>query len=54
MDVSSKKQTNDFYFTTLKSQVDMFLFVFWRKLKTAKRHFEINCPLGRQKYKFQI
>ena len=24
---------------------DLFLFVFWRKLKTSKRHFEINWPL---------
>ena len=24
---------------------DLFLFVFWRKLKTPKRHFEINWPL---------
>ena len=54
IDVSSKKQTNDFYFTTLKSHVDVFFFLFWRKLKTPKRHFEINCPLGCQKYKFQI
>ena len=28
----------EFYFTTMKSQVDMFLFVFWKKLKTPKRH----------------
>ena len=41
-DVSSKKQTNEFYFTTMKSQVELFSFVFWRKLKTPKRHFEIN------------
>ena len=33
-DVSSKKQTNEFYFTTMKTQVDLFLFVFLRKLKT--------------------
>ena len=26
--VSSKKQTNEFYFTTMKPQVDLFLFVF--------------------------
>ena len=26
-------------------QVDLFLFVFWEKLKTPKRHFEINLPL---------
>ena len=44
-DVSSKKRTNKFYFTTMKPQVDLFLFIFWRKLKTPKRHFEINWPL---------
>ena len=43
-DVSSKKWTNEFYFT-MKPQVDLFLFVFWRKLKTPKRHFEIKWPL---------
>ena len=26
------------------------VFVFWRKLKTPKRHFEINWPLGCVKY----
>ena len=25
---------------------DLFLFVFWKKLKIPKRHFEINWPLG--------
>ena len=44
-DISSKKQTNEFYFTTMKPQVDLFLFVFWKKLKTPKRHCEINWPL---------
>ena len=39
---SSKKQTNQFNCTTIIPQVDLFLFVFWRKLKTPKRHFEIN------------
>ena len=43
--VSSKKQTNEFYFTTMKAQVDLFSFVFWRKLMTPKRHFEIKWPL---------
>ena len=37
-----KKPTNEFYFTTMKPQVDLFSFVFWRKLKTPKRHFKIN------------
>ena len=40
-----KKGTNEFYFTTMKPQVNFFSFVFWRKLKTLKRHFEINWPL---------
>ena len=31
-----------FDFTTMIPQVDMFLFVSWEKLKTPKRHFEIN------------
>ena len=43
--VSSKKRTNEFYFTTMKLQVNLFLFVFWRKLKKTKRHFKINWPL---------
>ena len=31
--------------------VDLFLFVFWKKVKTPKRHFEINWPLqGYQMY----
>ena len=37
--VSSKKRTKEFNFTILW---DFFSFVFWRKLKTPKRHFEIN------------
>ena len=45
VDVSSKKRTNEFYFTTMKPQFDLFSFVFWMKLKTPKRHFEINWPL---------
>ena len=42
IDVSSKKRTNKFYFTTMKLQVDLFSFLFGRKLKTPKGHFEIN------------
>ena len=38
-DVSSKKRTNEFNFTTMIPQVDLFSFVFWKKLKTPKRHF---------------
>ena len=43
--VFSKKRRNEFYFTTIKPQLDLFSFVFWRKLKTPKRHFEIIWPL---------
>ena len=42
--VSSKTQTNRFDFTTMIPQVNLFLFVVWRKLKTPKRYFEINWP----------
>ena len=44
--ISSKKRTNKFDFTTMIPQVDLFSFIFWRKLKTPKRHFEINWPLA--------
>ena len=44
-DVSSKNRRNKFDFTTMIPQVDLFSFVFWKKLKTPKRHFEINWPL---------
>ena len=37
-----QKRTYEFYFTTMKPQVDLFSFVFWRKLKIPKRHYEIN------------
>ena len=33
---------NEFDFTTMKPQVDLFWFVFWKKMKTPNRHFEIN------------
>ena len=49
-DISSKKRTNEFYFTTMKPQVDLFSFVFWRKLKTPKRHFEIIWPLIKKSF----
>ena len=42
---SPKKRTNKFDFTTMIPQVNLFSFVFLRKLKTPKRHFEINWPL---------
>ena len=40
-----KTRMNEFGFTTLIPQVDLSSFVFWKKLKTPKRHFEINWPL---------
>ena len=43
--VSFKKRTNKFYFTSMNPLVDLFLFVFWKKLKAPKRHFEIIWPL---------
>ena len=39
-DVSSKKRTNEFYFTTMKPQVDLFSFVFggnWRHQKDISK-----------------
>ena len=39
---SINKRTNEFDFTTMIPQVNLFSFVFWKKLKTPKRHFEIN------------
>ena len=37
--VSSKKQTNEFYFTTMKPQVDLFWFVFLEKIEDTKKTF---------------
>ena len=51
VDVSSKKRTNKFDFTTMKPQVDLFSFVFWKKLMTPKRHFEIMWPLEKILYR---
>ena len=42
---SPKIRTKKFDFTTMTPQVDWFSFVFWEKLKTPKRHFQINLPL---------
>ena len=39
---SSKKRTNEFVFTTMQC----VFFVLWKKLKTPKRHFNINWPLS--------
>ena len=36
------QKRNEFNFTTMIPQVDLFSFLFWKKLKTPKRHFEIN------------
>ena len=44
VDVSTKKQMNEFDFTTMKPQVDLFSFVFWRKL----RHFEFTYLIFRR------
>ena len=38
----------------MKPQVDLFSFVFWRKLKALKRHFEINRPLDGFGFNFVI
>ena len=35
-------------------QVDMFSFIFWKKSKTPKNHFEINWPLVNVKSKVVI
>ena len=33
---------NEFDFTNMIPQVDLFSFVFWKNLKTPKRHYEIK------------
>ena len=38
-DVSSEKQMKEFYFTTMKPQVDLFLFVFFEEIEDTN---EIN------------
>ena len=43
--ISSKKRTKEFDFTTMIPQIDLFSFVFWRKSKTPKNHFEVIWPL---------
>ena len=35
-------RTKKFDLTTVIPHVDLFSFVFWKNLKTPKRHFEIN------------
>ena len=44
--ISSKKWTKEFDFTTMRPQVDLFSFIFWRKSTTPKNHFKINWPLA--------
>ena len=39
--ISSKKRMKEFDFTIMIPQIDLFSFVFWRKSKTPKKHFEI-------------
>ena len=34
-----KKRANKFKFTTMIPQVDLFSFIFWKKLKTPKKTF---------------
>ena len=45
LSISSKKWTNEFNFTTMVPQVNLFSFVFWTKSTTSKNHFKINWPL---------
>ena len=40
--IASQKRTHEFNFTTMTPQVDLFSFVFGKKLKKTKRHFKIN------------
>ena len=39
------KQTNEFNFTTMIPQVNLFLFVFWKKSKAPKNCFKMNWAL---------
>ena len=39
---TKNEQTNSTKYTNMKPQVDLFSFVFWRKLKTPKIPFEIK------------
>ena len=45
---SSKNQAKEVDLTTMIPQVDLFSFIFWKNLKTPKRHFEINWPLRKK------
>ena len=51
--LESKLSSREFFqktnnFTTMIPHVDLFSFVFWKKLKTPKRRFEINWPLRKK------
>ena len=48
------KRTNEFDFTTIISQVDLFSFILWKKLKTPKRYFEINWPLALRRKSWKV
>ena len=43
--LKSSKKRKKIDLTTMIHQVDLFSFVFWKNLKSPKRHFEINWPL---------
>ena len=49
---SSKIRTKKLDLITMIPKVDLFLFLFWKNLKTPKRHFEINWPLQIQTHLF--
>ena len=55
-DVSSAKQIEqkEFYFTTMKPQVDLFSFIFWKKLKAPEKQFEIIWPLASLEYNVRL
>ena len=37
VDISSKERTNEFYFTTMKPQVDLFSFVFLEEIEDISK-----------------
>ena len=47
--ISSKKRTDEFNFTTMIIQVDLFSFIFSRKSTNPKNLFEFNWPLSSDK-----
>ena len=38
-EIFQKKKPNEFKFTTIIPQIDLFAFVLWKKLKTPKIYF---------------